>query len=254
MSERQMELSVLPLDWAEIKDIPIEQRALYFSLSFLVSELNALQRLALLSFQIFPNQPEFEAVARIQSNALIRVISGKCFEAGKFIESGIEKSRDDAVREICAAFHSRFQKLEAEKGRHVSEHVRRKMAFHLDFREAVKSTISADETVDCNCYIQQADGNCFFPAGDDVIFEANLFKAAKDAKHSILTDKDHSDWVKWATSVISLVKEMHSDVFENFIFRQLGGKLRSSMKVKIPERLIACRDIDYLPLFFRGST
>ncbi len=254
MSERLMELTVLPLTWADIRDVPIEQKALYLSLCFLVSELNALQRLALLSFQMLPEHPELEAAARIQSNALIRVISGKCFEANKFVESCTEKARDVEVRAICKAFAQRFEALQAVKGHHISEHVRRKMAFHLDFKEAVKSAQLAGDSVDCNCYVHAADGNCYFPAGDNVIFEAGLLQADKAAKHSIATDKDHSDWVEWTTSVISLLKEMHADVFEEFVFRRLGGRLRKSRSVRIPDNLVARRESEYLPLFYGAKT
>lgn len=246
-------LSILPLEWEEVRHLPVEKKALYFSLCFVVSELNALQRLALLSFEVFPSQREFEAAARIQSNSLIRVISGKCHEAGKFLLSCVEKSRDKEVREICKVFVKRFESIEAEKGRFVSEYIRHKVAHHLDFREAVKSTSRVSSSINLNCYIHEADGNCFFPAGEDAIFEAGLVKAAPDAKHRIHSDEDHSAWVSWTTSVISLLKEMHAEVFERFILSSLSGNLRPATSLEIPEKLIARRDVDFLPLFLKGA-
>ena|GEM_PF-6345929 len=252
MSAPSMRLSILPLRWADIRDVPIEKKALYLSLCFLVSELNALQRMALLSFQILSDQPAFEAAARIQSNSLIRVISGKCHEVGKFLKNCVEKAHDKDVRDICRNFLGRFDTLDAAKGSHISEHIRRKIAFHLDFREAVKSTKHADDSVDCSWYIHDAEGNCYFPAGEHAIFESNLLRASKDAKHGIRTDTDHSEWVKWTVSVLALVKEMHVEVFERFIFQPLGGKLQPSNSIDIPKELVAQRGVDFLPLFLGG--
>ncbi|WP_225026343.1 hypothetical protein [Xinfangfangia pollutisoli] len=243
-------ISMLPLSWADIDKVAIEKKALYITLSYVVSELNVFQRLALMSFEIFPDQPALELAARIQSNSLIRVISGKCFEAGQFIKSGSQRAKDPDVRKVCANQSKVFEELSPRKGRDISERIRNKMAFHLDFRSAVAATRFGGGHIDCNIYLGGTDGNAFYPIGEQVVFETALQKAELGAKHAIVSEQDHGDWVEWTMGVISLLKKMHADVFEEFIFPHVRGKLLEEEVLRAPGRLVAKSGVDYLPLFY----
>lgn len=246
-SERK--ISVFPLAWGELGRIPLEQKTMYVCLCFLVSELNVLQRLTLLSLKEFPDDPLLERAARVQSNTLIRTYSSKCFETQVFVVSCVKKCKDAEVREFAADFEQRFALKNAGKGYAIAEYLRHKIGFHLDFREAMKSTRTVLGKVDCDLYIQESDGNCFFPAGEDIIQGSCFWGASDDAKHAIKSEEDHAAWVDWSISVHALAKEMHQDAFERFVLSNLTETLSDPVEHRLDEELFATFGDQSLPLF-----
>ena len=248
----ERKISALPLAWEELGAMPLEQKTLYVCLCFLVSELNVLQRLTLLSLKVFPDDPLCERAARIQSNTLIRTYSSKCFEVQRFVASCVKKCKDVEVREFAADFERRFAVKNAGKGYAIAEHLRNKIGFHLDFREALKSTRNVLGKTDCNLYIQESDGNCFFPVGEDIIQGSCFWDAPDDAKHAIKSEEDHEAWVDWSMSVHALAKDMHGDVFERFVLSNLTEPLGDPISHKVDGGMFAVVGDQSLPLFAVG--
>lgn len=243
-------LTVMPLSWDQLHEVPVEQKALYVSLCFLVSELNALQRLALITYHAEFDEREFDALAMIQANTINRIVSSKCVEIARFVNDGKARAKDSIVRAIFYEYDKKFADLEEDKGKNVAQHVRRKMTFHLDFGQVLKSTSEVKGSVDCNLYIHSFDGNCYFPACEDVIFQSGLQNVTCDAKHSVKTESDHEDWIKWVMAVVSLAKDMHGDVFERFLHPVLEGQMKPTKVVVIPEKLIFVQNVNSPPLFY----
>ncbi|MDP3262275.1 MAG: hypothetical protein U1E06_19445 [Tabrizicola sp.] len=230
---------------------PSEKAALTI-LCFVVSELNSLKRLSL--FAMHTEQLPDDAIpsVAVQRNLILRTITAKLFEFLRLVEKKVDPAAvDDRVKKVFQRFSRELDEARTGIGFTIAKKIRNKMANHFDFEEAEKIVAQCPETVECSFYLTEANGNSYYPMGDEVIFASGILKAIKDSGLAISFQDALDEWIDWTLRLSNLADSIHVAIFEELVLPLVPDRMAHHRPVWLPEDLVAKHPGFRLPIFIR---
>lgn len=217
--KRIQKLHIVNLKLRNLAALNKQQKATLAMVSFALSEINALRRLALFSLFSLEKQAELEQAAVIQRNLILRTLTGKLFEFLKFFDvicSG--KAKDKLVLDEFITFKPKVSALKSKKGYQIAKTIRNSISNHYDIDMVMRCLSSVPDSCDCSMYLTDQRGNCYFPMGENVVFAGIMSDSRK--QHAILKENDIDVWVDWTSDVSELIYELHKALFLKLVHKK----------------------------------
>jgi hypothetical protein len=252
-------LYVFRLRWRELSDLTLDEKAAISILGFLVSEINALKRMAL--FAMFPHNERSEIASAIviQRNLLLRTATAKLFEFLRFMEKRLDPTvAPTSVSRIVGGFEKELAGFREGIGFQLAKQIRNKMANHLDFDEAKASAEAAQDDVECGFFLTDANGNSYFPIGEEVIFASALKRTWKTHEDAKEREEDKATfeaaldaWIDWTLKLSDFADRVHLALFEELIEPLVPKRMAQHKPVWVDSDLVAEHPGFRLPVFVR---
>jgi hypothetical protein len=256
-------LHVFRLKWSELSSLTLDEKAALSILGFLVSEINALKRLSL--FSMFPHDENSDiapAIA-IQRNLILRTTTAKLFEFLRFMEKRLDPMAEvTSISRIFGTFAEELSGFRDGIGFRLAKQIRHKMANHLDFEEAKASAETAGDDVECSFYLTVANGNSYFPVGDEVVFASSLKRTwDSDTEENPPDDVENkpsfSDaldaWIEWILKLSDLADRVHLALFTELVEPLVPDRMAQHKSVWLESDLVANHPGFRLPIFIRTT-
>jgi len=252
-------LYVFRLKWGELSPLTLDEKAALSILGFLVSEINALKRMSL--FSMFPHTEHSDLAPSIaiQRNLLLRTATAKLFEFLRFVEKRLDPQAEvTSVSRILGKFSTELSSLRDGIGFQLAKHIRNKMANHLDFDEAKFSAEAASNTAECSFYLTNANGNSYYPIGDEIVFASALqgiWKVSEEQK----TNKEEKAsfeealdaWIDWTLKLSDLADRVHLALFTELVEPLVPKRMAHHRVMWMDSDLVAQHPGFRLPIFVR---
>jgi hypothetical protein len=245
---------VFQLRWSELSSLSASEKAALSILSFVVSELNVLKRLALYSMFPHDEKSDVAPVISIQRNFILRTTTAKLFEFLRFIEKRLEDDNtSEHLASVLKSFEGELKKFKEGVGFAVAKQIRNKMANHLDFKEAISSVEAANPSVNCNFYLTTASGNSYYPMGDEIIFATGLQKKLTECGEPMPLTDALDAWIDWTLSLSELAERVHLELFKKLIEPLFPSRMAHHRPQWLSEGLVAKHPGFALPIFIRTT-
>jgi hypothetical protein len=254
---------VFRLKWSELSSLTPDEKAGLSILGFLVSEINCLKRISL--FAMFPHDPrsDLAPAINIQRNLILRTITAKLFEFLRFVEKQLDKQLiETSVSRTIGKYAEEVERFREGVGFRLARLIRNKMANHLDFEEARLSAENAQGIVECSYYLTIANGNCYFPIGDEIVFASALHRAWKKSEEERLLNGSETEitfekaldaWIDWTLELADLADRIHLALFKEVVEPLVPTRMAQHKPVWVDSDLVGRHPGFRLPIFVRAN-
>jgi hypothetical protein len=256
-------LHIFRLKWSELASLTLDEKAALSILGFLVSEINALKRLSLLAMFPHDEKSDIAPAIAIQRNLILRTTTAKLFEFLRFVEKRLDnKAEVTSVTRILTGFSEELAGLREGIGFRLARQIRHKMANHLDFDEAKASAETAGNDVECSFYLTVANGNSYFPIGDEVVFASSLKRTweSETDENSPLEEEERPSfadaldaWIDWTLKLSDLADRVHLALFKELVEPLVPDRMAQHKPVWLDPDLVASHPGFRLPIFVRAE-
>ena len=237
---------------SDLSALSRSEKAALTLLCFVVSELNSLKRLSLFAMHTEELPDDAVPAVAVQRNLILRTITAKLFEFLRLVEKKVDPAAvDDRVKMVFQRYSKELDEARTGVGFTIAKKIRNKMANHFDFEEAEKVAAQCPETVECSFYLTEANGNSYYPMGDEIIFASGILKAIKDSGLTISFQDALDEWIDWTLRLSNLADSIHVAIFEELVVPLVPDRMAHHRPIWLPEDLVAKHPGFRLPLFIR---
>ena len=253
MTQALVHLDEFETSWSELKKLPKEHLAAIGVLSYAVSETNALARIYLCQSHDYTEQKPLDSISNIHRFLIIRTWSAKLFEAIEFLRFGGRKSKtsDLQLLSLSKTAIKKFDGLKQASGYSIARDIRNEAANHYSFEAAQKNIDSVHASADCNLYLHDVGGNCFYPFGEELMFHARLNRKWKNVSTKVEKDALFNEWLDWNLAANKCLDETHADFTNELVFRGLSRNQFRPKKYWAPMSYVGDVSERKTPLFLR---
>ena len=255
MNRALQKLHVFRLRWSDLDTLPDGDKALFSLASFMVSEINSLNRMLLFTIFTVDDDASAEEVAAIQRNLVLRTNTLKLFECQKTIArlAASEDLSHKAIQVVRAA-RGALEAANLLEGYSVAKAFRNKISGHYDYQQALKNTRAVSDDFECSMYIAEESGNSFFPIGERIVFDRIIIPNSNSDLPIGPNEASIDSWIQWSLEVGRCVRKFHFDLFETLIAPLVDGRKTRPRQVWIDPELVGKHPGFRVPLFLRADT
>ncbi len=242
-----------PLTQRELQVLNLEIRACFSLFCHGVSEINALQRLFILTSGEPAEEKEILIASSIQTNVLMRTLSSKLFELREFLEfkGKYNRTNDEELIAFGKSAGARLAKLDDSEGFKFAKKLRHEAAFHYQMKPARERQKHIHETADASLYMTKAEGGSFFPYGEEALFIGLINQTVDATDNKDAAKKLINSWSKWSTEFIRTLNEIFSDFFERFVQVAFPNKYAKEKVFWVSSELVGEIRAARSPVFLR---
>lgn len=254
MNRALQQLHVFRLHWRDLASLSDGDKALFSLASFMVNEINSLNRMLLFTIFTIDDDASVEEVAAIQRNLVLRTNTLKLFECQKTItrltnSEELSDAATNVIREAAAA----LKVANALDGYSVAKAFRNKMGGHYDYQQVLKNTRASNDDFECAMYIAEEAGNSFFPIGERVVFDRLLVPKPNDEAPIKPSEASIDSWIEWSLEVGRCLRKFHYDLFETLVAPLVEGRKTRPRQIWMDTDLVGKHPGFRIPLFLRAD-
>jgi hypothetical protein len=245
---------VFQLRLSELSPLSKSEKAALAVLCFVVSELNVLRKVSLFSMFSDEMPKDVRPAAAIQRNLFLRTMTAKLFEFLRLVEKKVAQSaQSDRVKEVLQGFSAEISDARTGIGFTIAKKIRNKMANHFDFEEVERTIDHCEASTDCSFYLTEANGNSYYPMGDDVVFASGVNRAIAESGLTVSFSEALDEWMDWTIKLSVLADSIHVALFEKLILPLNPDHMARQRPQWLPSDLVAYHPGFRLPIFIRVS-
>lgn len=250
MTERKENFILVKLNKRDLKELDNDLQAAYSLMSLAVSECNMLQRLVIAGNHAPTGQALLDTISAAQQRMLLRIWAAKLHE---FLDAISSKETLNATKVWADLAKEVIRRLDAIKdseiGKAVNRDLRNEATHHYSMKAAQKNLDYVSPTAEFGLYLNKKNGNCFYPAGEEVMIigRLNRFNRRTSASSADTLIESYRKFLDWATEANKILNE----TFEAFIKRHIINTnifRRDSVDIAVLEAMAHYIDQPSLPV------
>jgi hypothetical protein len=220
-----LKMDEFEISWDDLQKLPEDHVAAFSVLSYAVSEVNALAAIYIGQSHKKVDLKHIDSALNISRFMVLRSWSSKFFEARQFI-GGLcgnkPDTRDAILQGLAVDAIASFDSLSARNGYHVAGNIRNEAASHYSFSAAKKNLSHLNKNGDFNFYVHEHGGNCFYPIGEEVMFQGRLNRRWSNIPSKQERDELLLEWLDWNLEAQDWLNDIHATFARELIFNGLG--------------------------------
>ncbi len=248
-----LKLEEFRISWEELRKLPDDQLAAFGLVCFAISEINVLKRLYLFSGHDYDpvGIDEIGFAALSQRLVLLRLWSAKLFELTKFFkfEGQHNRTKDQTLLSLSEIAQKTFEDVAKGPGFEFATRQRNEAASHYHMKSARKNAHHLRKDALCNMYLHQAEGNSFFPLGEELMFGASVLRLKDEFT---CPDSDIVDeWFRWNLEANNWASKMHVQLFSETILKVIPDRKPYEREYWLKPEMIQYIGECIVPVFLR---
>jgi len=214
VTAHKIEIYKIKIPKSRFSECPKDERIFYVRAMNFLTDIGINQKHLIFSLQNQETEGLKLSAGHVQATYFMRHLAGLLFEGWQLIRKGFHSKRMGVPYPIEELDEL---KVYFKNSKNIIEFIRNRFAYHLD-KEAIEGELASLEYYsELEIYLNEAQGNCFYQLGDQMLLTAMMKMANKENLHEAF-DQMYDD----VTSVAKCMQRFFGKYMAEFHRRYLG--------------------------------